>query len=153
MESSCSERCRYFPAIDCARMRLWEIMFCARINKAAVRRWVSLAGGPLSKLPVFTAAEPKRNPVLTLAQFRQCASQYIFRWREGLCRFPPYQYRRSSGFWHRRRGWSTASVNQREVCLGYPRNFTLLAAPKQIRKSAPKELEDLRLPGTTGMPL
>lgn len=70
-------------------MRLWEIMFCARINKAAVRRWVSLAGGPLSKLPVFTAAEPKRNPVLTLAQFRQCASQYIFRWRESLCRFPP----------------------------------------------------------------
>ena len=107
-------------------------------------RW-ALAGGSGHKLPTFTTSPPKAGPGFEPAGIGSCTSRDLEYWREDNFRFPRYQYKYQRGLVHPRKGWRLPTVNEREVMLGFPLDYTLQCQSKSSRKQDPAGLEHCRL--------
>ena len=107
----------------------------------------SLAGGSDQKLPTFTTAHPKAQPGFRPAGVDSCTERDLFYWGSDRFRFPPYQYKYQHGLIRPKHGWRLPNVNEREVMLGFPLDYTLECFSKSGRKpnQNPVGHEDCRL--------
>ena len=105
----------------------------------------SLAGGSDHKLPTFTTAQPKAQPGFMPAGIEGCSSRDLEYWKFDSSKFPAYQYKFHNGLLHPKRGWRIPNVNEREVMLGLPLDYTHQCWSKGDRKRNPQSWEDCRL--------
>ena len=105
----------------------------------------SLAGGAEHKLPCFSRAQPKARPVHQVGSVSGCSARDLEYWSGDRYRFPAYQYKYQHGITHPRHGWRLPTINEREVMLGFPLDYTLNCQSKALRKQDPTSLEDCRL--------
>ena len=105
----------------------------------------SLAGGAEHKLPSFATAQPKARPVHEVGGASNCSARDLEYWSADRFRFPAYQYKYQHGITHPRHGWRLPTINEREVMLGFPLDYTLNCWPKGSRKQDPTGFEDCRM--------
>ena len=82
------------------------------------------------KFFTFTAAQPMKQPRFRPAGLETATEEDKKRWAADRCRFPPYQYSYSNGVSHPRKGWRMLEVEEKELMLGFPLNFTLQCKEK-----------------------
>eukprot|EP00438_Fugacium_kawagutii_P022658 Skav224882 [mRNA] locus=scaffold1112:251630:257035:+ [translate_table: standard] len=84
-----------------------------------------------NRLPTFTTSRPRSSPGYKPAGLHQCQDHERLRWQEDAFRFPPYQYRDSNCLTNRDGSLRVASINEREVIMGFPKDYTIACVPKQ----------------------
>eukprot|EP00438_Fugacium_kawagutii_P026600 Skav213726 [mRNA] locus=scaffold2563:64713:68294:+ [translate_table: standard] len=84
--------------------------------------------------PTFTTSRPSHRPGRKPAGIQQCTEEELRRWHEDLHRFPPYQYRTQNCLKNRSSQLRIPNVNERELLLGFPLNYTTSCFPKGERK-------------------
>ena len=105
----------------------------------------SLAGGTGHKLPCFVTAQPKASPDNNPQVIESCSDRDLEYWVSDRRRFPPHHYKFQHGLLHSRHGWRLPNVNEHEVMLGFPLDYTQECWGKSLRKSESLEHEDCRL--------
>eukprot|EP00438_Fugacium_kawagutii_P025255 Skav212857 [mRNA] locus=scaffold786:244787:247873:+ [translate_table: standard] len=82
------------------------------------------------KLPTFTTSRPRAYPGRRPAGIDKLNSQEYAQWEEDSFRFPPYQYQTK---YQVSKGSSSrlVDIQEREVIMGFPRDFTVQCLPKQ----------------------
>ena len=100
-------------------------------------------------LPTFTTARPSPVPGRRPAGLDKCSLAERHRWEEDAHRFPPYQYCHANGLVNKQGAWRTPSVNEREVLMGFPRDYTAHCRPKSYRVGKDFENERLTLIGNS----
>lgn len=65
-------------------------------------------------------------------------------WAGDRFRFPPYQYRFGNGVQHKRKGWRMLSIQEKEMIMGYPLDYTSQAGSKATRTKDPIAFDDFR---------
>lgn len=99
--------------------------------------------------PTFTTARPSSHPLRKPAGLKDCLAHEVQRWKDHLHRFPPYQYRDvhclvSPSGEHR-----PPNVNEREMILGFPLDYTKQCFAKSHHGSTAHTDERLSLLGNT----
>ena len=82
------------------------------------------------KFPTFTTSRPRDKPGFKPAGIHQCCQHEKSRWEEDKFRFPPYQYRDENCVVNKRGAHRVPSILEREVIMGFPKNFTSNCLPK-----------------------
>ena len=85
--------------------------------------------------PTFTTSRPRSIPGRKPAGIAQCSSQELDRWREDSHRFPPYQYAGRNCLVSKRGEVRLPSIEEKEVMMGFPLNYTASCSKKSTRKS------------------
>ena len=101
------------------------------------------------RLPTFTTSRPSFAPLKRPAGLRSCAPHELLRWREDLHRFPPYQYKDENCLFSAAGEFRVPSVPEREVILGFPRDYTSQCMPKKDHGTARHNDNRLSLLGNT----
>ena len=115
-----------------------QITLVAEVNQAAfLEPGSSLAG---ERLPTFTTSRPRGQPGRRPAGLERCLPHERERWQSDLFRYPPYQYRDHSGILTSRGAWRSPTVGEREIIMGFPRDYTAPCWPKGQR-TAPGYLD------------
>ena len=86
--------------------------------------------GEGDKLPTFTTSRPRANPGYKPAGIKQCHSHELERWRSDSHRFPPYQYCDKHCLRHKSKPLRIPNISEREVIMGFPKDWTLPCLPK-----------------------
>ena len=81
-------------------------------------------------LPTFTTSRPSQRPGYKPAGLQQCSEAELQRWRNDQHRFPPYQYRTCFSLVNKAGHERIANIQEREVIMGFPRDYTLNCLPK-----------------------
>ena len=105
----------------------------------------ALAGAPDRKFNTFTTSQPSAKPRWRPAGIDSCTPHNLELWAADNHRFPPYQYKRENGVHHLKKGWRLPSVDEREVILGFPLEYTSLCMAKHGRKAKRGDWENKRL--------
>lgn len=100
---------------------------------------------PEGKFLTFTTAQPMKQPRFRPAGIDNATEEDKRKWAADRFRFPPYQYSYSNGVVHPRKGWRMLEVEEKELMLGFPLNFTLQCKGKGYRNSFPQDTEDIRM--------
>ena len=82
------------------------------------------------KFPTFTTSRPSPAPGYKPAGLKQCTEDELAMWRQDEHRFPPYQYQRKHCLIGRRGALRLPNVQEREVIMGFPKDFTFNCLPK-----------------------
>ena len=85
--------------------------------------------------PTFTTSRPRPSPGYKPAGFKQCQPHEVERWRADQHRFPPYQYQDKHCLVNRAGEHRLPSIREREVIMGFPRDYTLQCLPKRDQGS------------------
>ena len=93
----------------------------------------------------FTTAQPARNPRLRPAGLERATDLDRQKWAADRYRFPLYSYAYTNGVIHPKKGWRMLAVEERELIMGLPLNYTEQCKPKAFRTSHPQETDDLRM--------
>eukprot|EP00438_Fugacium_kawagutii_P014128 Skav213974 [mRNA] locus=scaffold2200:265560:270087:+ [translate_table: standard] len=94
-------------------------------------------------LPTFTTARPRSAPGYKPAGLHQCQEYEQRRWRDDAFRFPPYQYKDSNCLRDKHGSFRLPSISEREVIMGFPKDYTMACLPKNRQGS--QDHLDLRL--------
>ena len=94
--------------------------------------WSKFSPDPL---PTFTTARPRSSPGYKPAGLQQCTKDERTRWVEDKFRFPPYQYRSAFCLINKQGLLRVPSIEEREVIMGFPRNYTMMCMGKQHQGS------------------
>ena len=93
--------------------------------------------------PTFTTSRPRSSPGHKPAGLKHCEADAKLRWEKDLFRFPPYQYRSCFAVTNSRGELRVPSIEEREVIMGFPRDYTTHCLPKA--KQGTLEHQDCRL--------
>ena len=85
--------------------------------------------------PTFTTSRHRASPGYKPAGLHQCSDADKARWVTDKFRFPPYQYRAEHCVCNRAGTLRVPSVEEREVIMGFPRNYTMMCLAKQQQGS------------------
>ena len=94
-------------------------------------------------LPTFTTSRPRPQPGRRPAGIEDCNTHELHRWTQDSYRFPPYQYKDQHGLWNKRGCWRRPSVQEREVIMGFPLEYTKNCVVKSEQSGA--KYDDARL--------
>ena len=83
------------------------------------------------KFPTFTTSRPRPEPGFKPAGLKHCTIEEATRWRNDAHRFPPYQYQGKFLVQNRRDEKRLVSITEREVMMGFPKDYTLPCFPKR----------------------
>ncbi|CAK9076967.1 Tyr recombinase domain-containing protein (Fragment) [Durusdinium trenchii] len=72
-----------------------------------------------------------------------CAEHELQRWRQDSYRFPPYQYKDNHGLWSKKGSWRRPNVQERELIMGFPLDYTKNCVVKAEQKG--RSYDDARL--------
>ena len=89
--------------------------------------WKPVSEGPF---PTFTTSRPRSNPGYKPAGIHQCNEEELERWKTDSYRFPPYQYQNKHCVQNRRGVRRLLNIQEREVAMGFPKDFTSNSVPK-----------------------
>eukprot|EP00438_Fugacium_kawagutii_P035425 Skav206960 [mRNA] locus=scaffold255:97287:103925:- [translate_table: standard] len=84
---------------------------------------------PSQPFPTFTTSRPQP------AGIRSCTNRELEMWMQDLHRFPPYQYRETHCLVNQRNELRIPDVNERELMLGFPLNYTMNSVVKSLQKT------------------
>jgi site-specific DNA-cytosine methylase len=101
---------------------------CLKPDDFLLPGWKLYGEGPL---PTFTTSRPREAPGYKPAGLAQCLPEEITRWKEDRHRFPPYQYRVGHCLVNRDGKMRLPNIEEREVIMGFPRNYTVMCMGKQ----------------------
>lgn len=87
-------------------------------------------------LPTFTTSRPRDKPGYKPAGLQQCLKEDLQRWKDDQHRFPPYQYQAKYLLRSKRGLLRIPNVQEREVIMGFPKDFTVQCLPKKDQGSA-----------------
>ena len=93
-------------------------------------------------LATFTTARPSSKPPYKPAGFHSCTAEELDRWERDSFRYPPYQYAQKFCLVNKKGDLRLACSEEREVIMGYPRNYTYQCVPKS--QQGTQWHEDLR---------
>ena len=94
--------------------------------------WSRVSSSPL---PTFTTSRPRSSPGYKPAGIHQCSEEDLSRWRQDSFRFPPYQYCAQHCVQNKAGDLRVPSIEEREVIMGLPRNYSFLCMGKQAQGS------------------
>ena len=77
------------------------------------------------RLPTFTTSRPRDFPGHKPAGLKTCQPHEISRWQADQHRFPPYQYADVHCLQNKKGEIRLPNVEEREVIMGFPRNYTV----------------------------
>ena len=100
-------------------------------------------------LPTFTTARPSPTPGRKPAGLETLGPQERNLWIQDNHRFPPYQYAWHCGVVNKHGEWRTPDVAEREVCMGFPKNYTRMCHPKQHQQGIDFENARMTLIGNS----
>ena len=80
--------------------------------------------------PTFTTSRPSPHPLRRPAGLKTCQAHELTRWTQDCHRFPPYQYKDENCVVGRTGELRPPNVMEREVCLGFPVDYTKQCLPK-----------------------
>ena len=103
-----------------------------QVDKYLVSGWSKVAPGPF---PTFTTSRPRSSPGYKPAGIHQCTKEELERWKTDSYRFPPYQYQNKHCVQNRRGTKRLLNINEREVAMGFPKDFTSNCVPKSDQGS------------------
>ena len=106
----------------------WKLHACLKPDDFLLPGWKLYGEGPL---PTFTTSRPREAPGYKPAGLAQCLPEEITRWKEDRHRFPPYQYRVGHCLVNRDGKLRLPNIEEREVIMGFPRNYTVMCMGKQ----------------------
>eukprot|EP00438_Fugacium_kawagutii_P001266 Skav224314 [mRNA] locus=scaffold227:448463:452180:+ [translate_table: standard] len=86
--------------------------------------------------PTFTTSRPRQSPGYKPAGIKQCSEEAIERWTSDSFRFPPYQYQEAHCLKNKSGILRVPDVREREVLMGFPRDFTAHCLPKGQQKGS-----------------
>ena len=86
-------------------------------------------------LPTFTTSRPSPHPLRRPAGLKTCNEHETMRWRNDQHRFPPYQYKDENCILTPKGEFRPPSIAEREVCLGFPVDYTKQCMKKQFHES------------------
>lgn len=92
--------------------------------------WKRVGSEPL---PTFTTSRPRASPGYKPAGVHQCTPEEKGRWVADQHRFPPYHYRVCHCLTNKAGEVRLPQVEEREVIMGFPRNYTMLCMGKQAQ--------------------
>ena len=87
------------------------------------------------KFPTFTTSRPRTSPGYKPAGLKQASEQDLERWKNDDYRFPPYQYQLKHCVQNKKGALRLPNVQEREVIMGFPKDFTHNCVPKQQQGS------------------
>ena len=85
--------------------------------------------------PTFTTSRPRDTPGYKPAGVKQCTAAELARWGQDAHRFPPYQYQTKFCLQNRAGDIRLPSIEEREVIMGFPRDYTTLCMVKSRQGS------------------
>ena len=94
-------------------------------------------------LPTFTTSRPRTSPGRRPAGMDSCQPHELQRWTLDAFRFPPYQYKDTHGLWNKKGQWRRPGVQERELIMGFPLDYTRNCVQKSEQKGM--TYEDVRL--------
>lgn len=100
---------------------------------------------PNGKFNTFTTSQPKTKPGFRPAGLHSCSPVDLKKWEADRYRFPPNTYKFHNGVRHRKKGWRSLNISEKKVVMGFPREFTLHACTKTVRKNQPVVADDVRM--------
>ena len=83
-----------------------------------------------SPFPTFTTSRPRATPGYKPAGIQQCSQEELDRWRQDEHRFPPYQYQTKHCLVNKRGLKRVPNIQEREVIMGFPKDYTHNCVPK-----------------------
>ena len=95
------------------------------------------------KLPTFTTSRPRDQPGYKPAGIHSCQPHEVTRWQNDRHRFPPYQYVDANCLINSKGEYRLPSIQEREVIMGFPKNYTSNCLPKAEQKK--QHFTDTRL--------
>eukprot|EP00438_Fugacium_kawagutii_P014973 Skav234175 [mRNA] locus=scaffold572:355170:357318:- [translate_table: standard] len=117
------------------------------LNEVIRAGWIKV--DQASAFPTFTTSRPRSHAGRKPAGVKQCSLEELRRWHEDQFRFPPYQYRECHSLVNRRGELRLPDVQERELMLGFPLNYTENCLPKSDRKGVVHADTRLTLLGNT----
>eukprot|EP00438_Fugacium_kawagutii_P031946 Skav201887 [mRNA] locus=scaffold550:561929:565006:+ [translate_table: standard] len=90
---------------------------------------------PGAKLCTFATSRPRSQPGYKPAGIQQCSYETVQRWIADAHRFPPYQYQPSNLVTNKKGEQRLPSIREREVAMGFPRDYTYNCLPKKDQGS------------------
>ena len=84
--------------------------------------------------PTLTTSRPRATAGHKPAGIQSCQDHEIKRWTLDDFRFPPYQYKDCNGLVNKKGEVRVPSVEEREILLGFPLNYTFPCLPKGQRR-------------------
>lgn len=112
--------------------RLREVLLTGEIDQKEFLEpgWMVPAG---QRLATFTTSRPSNVPGRRPAGLYTCDDATLARWRSDQHRYPPYQYKPEFCVHHGFKECRVASIQEREVILGFPVDYTAQCVVKQYR--------------------
>ena len=101
------------------------------------------------KLPTFTTSRPRASPGYKPAGISQCRPHEKARWEDDSYRFPPYQYCDDHCLSNRAGNLRLPNIQEREVIMGFPKDYTINCAPKREQGSTAHVDQRLTLIGNS----
>eukprot|EP00435_Cladocopium_sp_Y103_P064308 s327_g26.t1 len=89
---------------------------------------------PGHRFPTFTTSRPSATPGRRPAGVHSCDAEALARWKADSHRYPPYQYRSEYCAHHSSGAVRVATIEEREVILGFPVRYTEQCLPKAERQ-------------------
>eukprot|EP00435_Cladocopium_sp_Y103_P016211 s3739_g4.t1 len=84
-----------------------------------------------TRLPTFTTSRPRASPGYKPAGLQNCTEAEQKMWKEDEYRFPPYQYQGKYLLRNRQGKTRLVNVQEREVIMGFPKDYTSNCMPKK----------------------
>ena len=133
-----------FPPQNNQPDQIGEIRFHHEVSSKNFLRtgWKTQQG--FTKFAAFTTAQPSRSRRAP-AGLESATAADLEKWERDRCRFPPYSYSRVNGVHHPKKGWRMLSVQEKELIMGWPFNFTEQCKGKAFRSGQPNETDDIRM--------
>ena len=133
-----------FPPMSCSPTDYGEIRFHFDYkDKQFLRPGWTKAGQ--KKFLTFTTAQPSKKPRYRPAGIEKSSQRDLEVWEQDRHRFPPYAYDYENGVCHKRKGWRMLDINEKEIMMGMPLNYTEQCKAKAFRTGHPLETDDIRM--------
>ena len=97
------------------------------------------------KFLTFTTAQPMERPRFKPAGLDRATPADLEKWEKDRYRFPPYIYQWSNGVVHQRKGWRLLDIQEKEMIMGFPKDYTLHCKSKSFRENHALAAEDCRM--------
>eukprot|EP00435_Cladocopium_sp_Y103_P017447 s824_g4.t1 len=101
-----------------ANVSLSATLDCSRFVQQG---WDKVENSPF---PTFTTSRPRSTPGYKPAGIQQVSPSERKRWEEDSFRFPPYQYQDKHCLQNRKGEKRLPSIQEREVIMGFPKDYT-----------------------------
>ena len=139
------EETEIFPPKDNSPESLGEIRFHHPVSYKGFLRPGWKPVDTSEPFATFTTAQPSRQPRFRPAGLDRATELDRQKWAADRHRFPPYAYSYKNGVHHPKKGWRMLSIEEKELIMGFPLNYTEQCKPKNFRTGNPQTTDDIRM--------